>query len=249
MPIGGGVTVGREWEEQKAVGQEGGVDFIPIDFLQVGLLCIILSLHIALPQTPLGVHVVFLFCCGGCNALVLSFFFFSFFFSRTVPAHVDSSGDAGEREGEGVGDEVPHRLRGGPVFENKKCASFLLVCSSFGCANGFPSNSMLVYALTHMHTHTHSRDRRVIILRFMAATDKEAPGWALHWAGKRGVWVGGWMCKEERVASAYRARAIMPSMHVCVLAQPYTLTNPRTHTRTHSNNRDRQVSQSFLPSV
>ena len=108
---------------------------------------------------------------------------------------------------------------------------------------------MLLYALTHMHTHTHSRDRRVIILRFMAATDKETPGWALHWAGKRGVWVGGWMCKEERVASAYRARAIMPSMHVCVLAQPYTLTNPRTHTRTHSNNRDRQVSQSFLPSV
>ena len=69
----------REGEWQKAVGQEGGMDFIPIDFLLVELLCIILSLHIALPQTPLGAHVVFLFCCGGCNALVLSFFIFLFF--------------------------------------------------------------------------------------------------------------------------------------------------------------------------
>jgi hypothetical protein len=54
-----------EGEGQKAVGQEGGMDFIPIDFLLVGLLCIILSLHIALPQTPLGVHVIFFFAAGG----------------------------------------------------------------------------------------------------------------------------------------------------------------------------------------
>jgi hypothetical protein len=58
-----------------AVGQDGGMDFIPIDFLLVGLLCIILSLHIALPQTPLGVHVVFFFAVGGQS---LGVFFFLF---------------------------------------------------------------------------------------------------------------------------------------------------------------------------
>jgi len=119
------------------------------------------------------------------------------------------------------------------VFENKKCVSYLLVYSSLAVLTvSLETPYYCTHSRTCTRTHTAAIEESSSYDSWRLQIKKLRDGRYIGQVSVVGGWVGvgGWVCKEQRVASAYRARAIMPSVHVCVLAQSYTITNPRTHT-------------------